>query len=170
MAQSPLYMWLPFHGSGALFWSLYIHLYASCGHLPCGQICGYVLCNPHSHVKSHHLHSEKHRGEKCCEEFVEEESNLGCSQCHESDDLYTTQPVVVRFKLTEFGVLGLTDDEKIESGDKSNGFVICGKYHNRFIAVQRILSFGAKCTIIEPEDFKEHIIQVLKKMKEVYNG
>jgi len=89
---------------------------------------------------------------------------------YESDELYTTQPVVVRFKLTEFGVLGLTDDEKIESGDKSNGFVICGKYHNRFIAVQRILSFGAKCTIIEPEDFKEHIIQVLKKMKEVYNG
>ncbi|KAM9697306.1 olfactory receptor 4C3D-like [Dama dama] len=71
------------------FWSVYIHLHASCGHLSCRQVGGCVLCNPHSPVKSYHLHSEKGRSEKCCEEFVEEESNLSYSQCHESDDLYT---------------------------------------------------------------------------------
>ena len=92
---------------------------------------------------------------------------LSKSSCKEG---YTVEPVVVKFKLTEFGVLGLTDDEKIESGDKSSGFVICGQYHNKFYAVQRILSFGSKCTVIEPEDMKEQIVQVLKKMREVYHG
>ena len=64
MAKNPLYMWLPLYSSGSLFWSLYIHLHMSCGHLPCGQVDDYVLCNPLSHVKSYHLHSEKHRKEK----------------------------------------------------------------------------------------------------------
>lgn len=86
------------------------------------------------------------------------------------EDNYAAEPVIVRFKLSEFGVLGLTDDEKIESGDKSSGFVILGQYHNRFYAIQRILSFGSKCTVIEPDDFKEQLIEVLKKMREVYNG
>ena len=31
--------------------------------------------NHHSHVKSYHLYSEKHGGEKCHEELIEEESN-----------------------------------------------------------------------------------------------
>ena len=59
--------------------SLCVHLHASCGHVPCGQVGGCVLCNPHTHVKPYYLHSEKHRGEKCHEESDEEESNLGYS-------------------------------------------------------------------------------------------
>lgn len=31
--------------------------------------------NHHSHVKSYHLYNEKHGGEKCHEELIEEESN-----------------------------------------------------------------------------------------------
>lgn len=87
-----------------------------------------------------------------------------------SDENHTADPVVVRFKLKEFGIMGLFDNEEIESGDVANGFVIKGQYHNSFYAVQRILSFGSKCIVIEPEDFKEKIIEVLKKMKEVYHG
>ena len=79
----------PLYSSGALFSALCVHLHTSCGHLPCGQVGDYVLCNPHSHVKSYHLHSEKHRGEKSHEESDEEESNLGYSGYQESDDLYT---------------------------------------------------------------------------------
>ena len=81
MTQSPLYMWLPLYSGGALFSALCVHLLTSCGHSSCGQVGDYVLGNPHSHGKSYHLHSEKHRGEKSHEESVEEESSLGCSKC-----------------------------------------------------------------------------------------
>ena len=76
-------MWLPLYSSHALFWTMYIHLHTSCGHLPCRQVGDSVLWNPHALVKSYHLHSEKHRSEKCHEEFVKEESDLGCSRCQE---------------------------------------------------------------------------------------
>ena len=92
---------------------------------------------------------------------------LSTGNCEEKQ---TTEPTTVRFMLKEFGVMGLTDSEEIESGDESTGFIIRGQYHNRFFATQRILSFGSKCTILEPEDFKQDIIEILKKMREVYNG
>lgn len=85
------------------------------------------------------------------------------------DETHTAEPINVRFMLKEFGVLGLSDNEEIESGDISTGFIIRGQYHNSFQAMQRMLSFGSKCTIIEPEDFKESIVEILKKMREVYN-
>ena len=64
-----------------------MQLHLSCGHLPWGQVGGYVLCNPHSHVKSYHLHSEKHRSERCHEQLVDTgvESNLGYPLCQEKD-------------------------------------------------------------------------------------
>ena len=76
----------------------------------------------------------------------------------------------IKFKLKDFGINGLNDDETILSGNITEGFIIEGKYHNEFLAIQRILSFGARCTVIEPDDFKEKIIDSLKKMKEIYNG
>ena len=89
MAQGPLHMWLPLYSSGVLFCPLYIHLHASCVHLSRGQVGGCILCNPHSHAKSYHLHSEKHRGENCHEKFAEEERNLDCLWSQESNNLYT---------------------------------------------------------------------------------
>ena len=77
---------------------------------------------------------------------------------------------VVKFKLKDFGISGLNDNEKIISGNINDGFIIEGKYHNEFVAIQRILSFGMSCTVIEPDDFKEKIIDSLKKMKEIYNA
>ena len=78
--------------------------------------------------------------------------------------------VKVKFKLKDFDSSGLHDNETIISGNFSDGFIIEGKYHNEFLAMQRILSFGENCTVISPDDFKETIIESLKKMRELYNG
>lgn len=88
----------------------------------------------------------------------------------DSDDNIKSNPVIIKFKLKQFGISGLEDAEKILNGDVENGFIIEGQYHNKFVATQRILSFGSDCTILEPQDFKEHVIELLKKMKEIYNG
>ena len=77
--------------------------------------------------------------------------------------------VNIKFELKNFGISGLEENESIISGDLEHGFVIEGKYHNEFYATQRILSFGSNCTVIEPECFKEKIIEILKKMREIYN-
>lgn len=51
-----------------------------------------------------------------------------------------------------------------------NGLIVVGDYYNEFVAVQRILSFGANCTVLESEEFKQKIIQKLKNIRENYNG
>lgn len=87
-----------------------------------------------------------------------------------SDDSINAKSVKVKFKLTNFGVAGLEGSETIISGDIENGFIVEGEYHNEFVATQRILSFGTSCTVYEPQDFKEHIVELLKKMRNKYNG
>lgn len=88
---------------------------------------------------------------------------------HKTDEYKTAEPVTVKFFLKDFGITGLLDNEKIIGGNASEGFVICGQYHNSFFAIQRILSFGSKCIIFEPEEFKERVIEIIKKMRDVYN-
>ena len=88
----------------------------------------------------------------------------------DSDDTTNIKPITIKFKLTKFGVTGLDKNEKILSAGESEDFIIEGEYHNKFIATQRILSFGSACTVIEPQDFKEHIVELIKKMREIYNG
>ena len=88
----------------------------------------------------------------------------------DGDDSVQVSPVVVKFRLEDFGVLGLEDNEKILCGSTSDGFVIEGRYHNEFYAAQRILSFGSKCKVLEPTEFKQKIIETLKRMKEIYNA
>ena len=86
------------------------------------------------------------------------------------DDTINKKPIIIKFKLTKFGVTGMDKNEKILSVGENEEFIIEGTYHNKFIASQRILSFGSACTVIEPQDFKEHIIELIKKMREIYNG
>lgn len=88
----------------------------------------------------------------------------------DDDNSIDAPSVKIRFKLTNFGVAGLGKNESIISGDFENGFIIEGVYHNDFVATQRILSFGASCTVYEPQDFKEHIVELLRKMRNTYNG
>ena len=91
-------------------------------------------------------------------------------QDNNGDDDNTVGKIKVEFKLKEFGIQGLSEDEKILEGDLKSGFLIEGNYYNEFLAYQRILSFGANCTVIEPKDFKQNIIKKLKKMKEIYTA
>ena len=86
------------------------------------------------------------------------------------NDIKGKNPTVVKFKLKQIGILGLKDCESILSGDCTSGYIIEGTYHNKFIATQRILSFGSDCTVIEPRDFKQEIIKSLIEMREIYNG
>lgn len=88
----------------------------------------------------------------------------------ENNDDITVNPVTVKFYVKDFGYSGLEDCEMIISGDIPEGFVVEGKYHNEFYATQRILSFGSKCKILEPEYFKDKVVEILKRMKDVYNG
>ncbi len=78
------------------------------------------------------------------------------------------QTTKIKFHLKSFGVLELNEDENIIQADE-NGYIIEGEYHNDFIAIQRILSFGADCTVLEPEDFKKKIIEKLKSIRREYN-
>ena len=88
----------------------------------------------------------------------------------ESEGNNIVEKITVKFKLKQFNVQGLQEDEKIIDGDLENGFIIEGNYYNDFLAYQRILSFGSYCTVIEPKDFKEGIIERLKKIKGIYNA
>ena len=75
----------------------------------------------------------------------------------------------VKFRLDDVSIDVLSDEEAIiEASDK--GYVVEGLYYNDFLAMQRILSFGEICTVLEPEDFKEKIISKLRKMRDVYDA
>ena len=76
--------------------------------------------------------------------------------------------VCVKFFLKNFGITEADECETIME-KREDGFIIEGKYHTEFIAIQRILSFGANCTVLEPSDFRDKIIQKLKDMRKIYN-
>lgn len=73
----------------------------------------------------------------------------------------------IKFHLKSFGVLELNEEEKIVESNE-NGYIIEAEYHNDFVAMQRVLSFGKDCTVIEPLNFKDKIIQKLKSMRKIY--
>ena len=72
--------------------------------------------------------------------------------------------------LTENFKNGFVERFRMDKGYIENGFIVEGKYYNEFLAAQRILSFGSACTVLEPQDFREKIIQKLKSMRNNYNG
>ena len=74
----------------------------------------------------------------------------------------------VTFFLKNYGVTDIDDNETVIETCK-DGVLIEGKYHNEFVAMQRILSFGADCTVRAPQEFREKVIQKLKDMRKIYN-
>lgn len=55
--------------------------------------------------------------------------------------------------------------------DKTDaGYIIEGTYHNDFIATQRMLSFGARCIVMEPTEFKDKIVELIKEMRKKYDS
>ena len=73
----------------------------------------------------------------------------------------------VRFILKDFDIKELEGNEIIVNND-NNVCTVEGAYHNSFLAVQRILSFGHKCTVLEPLEIKKDVIKKIKEMREVY--
>lgn len=85
-----------------------------------------------------------------------------------ADETMESNPTKIIFSLKNFGVNGILEEERIIEA-KSDEYILEGNYHNEFIALQRIMSFGSSCTVIEPEDFKQKIIAKLKSIRKVYN-
>ena len=73
----------------------------------------------------------------------------------------------ILFYLQDFAYEEISEEESIIENNP-DGYLVEGHYYNEFYAMQRILSFGQKCRVIEPMDFKDKVIQKLKEMKEIY--
>lgn len=85
---------------------------------------------------------------------------------NQDKDVETNQ-TKIKFLLKNVNKEDLSINEEIIEKTE-NGFIIEGSYHNEFLATQRILSFGSRCTVIEPLEFKESIITKIKEMKNIY--
>lgn len=73
----------------------------------------------------------------------------------------------IKFSLKGFDYDLLGENERVI--DKTDiGLIVEGEYYNKFLATQRILSFGAKCTVLESLEFRNYIIEKLKEMRKVY--
>ena len=88
-----------------------------------------------------------------------------------TDDKTIIKPknFLIKYKLKNIVQEILSKDEKIIQQD-NNTIIVEGTFYNDFLATQKILSYGLKCTVLEPIEFKNSIIEKLKEMKEVYNG
>ena len=76
------------------------------------------------------------------------------------------EKIKIKYELNDNNI-ELNDNEKIL--EQSNGKIVVEMTtSNEFFAKQRILEFGPKCKILEPEDFKEKFVQLLKDMKAGY--
>ena len=63
--------------------------------------------------------------------------------------------------------LDLLENEKLIKSENGKVFVEITS-RNKFEITQRILSLSSKCRVLYPDDFKNHIVSILKKMKEAY--
>lgn len=66
-------------------------------------------------------------------------------------------------------IFELLENEKIIE-EKNNILTIEITSKNKFEITQRIMSHSMKCKVLYPQDYKEHIISTLKRMKEGYFG
>jgi hypothetical protein len=74
----------------------------------------------------------------------------------------------VKFILSTDMLDSLNSDEYVI--DQNGEYLIVeASYYNEFLAMQRIMSFGEKCTVLEPQNFKESVIKKLKEMRGVYD-
>lgn len=75
--------------------------------------------------------------------------------------------VKVKYRLNRFDLSNIKEDERVcEYLNKA--YIMEGSYFNEFTAVQRMLSFGPDCTVLEPAEIRNAVISKLKEMREVY--
>ncbi|MCD8377984.1 MAG: WYL domain-containing protein [Candidatus Gastranaerophilales bacterium] len=95
-------------------------------------------------------------------------SRIRCILCNMFDKNTTLGlDTAIKFQLYNAGKYELEENETIIEED-NDYITISGRYFNDFIGIQRILSFGSDCTVIEPEEIKSQIIEKLKEMRSVY--
>ena len=73
----------------------------------------------------------------------------------------------IRFSIKNINPQELEPTEEIIE-QLADGYVVEGTYHNEFVAIQRVLSFGANCIVLEPADFKNTVIEKIKEMRKIY--
>ena len=80
---------------------------------------------------------------------------------------YIENKIYTRFMLKSIYNNTLEDNEKVI--DKiGNNCIVEGVYFNKFLCIQRMLSFGANCTVLEPLEIKNKIIELLQEMRKIY--
>lgn len=85
------------------------------------------------------------------------------------DNEQTNKEITVTYKLKTSGVMPvLNSNEKIlERGIDYAIIELTGD--NLFYIKQRLLEHGSECTVLEPEDFKQNYVELLKEMREEYS-
>ena len=81
-------------------------------------------------------------------------------------DNYDKKIMFVQYKLNK--TPQLEQNEKIIDMDGDN-YIIEIQSNNEFLIKQRILSLGADCTVIQPKEFKDEIINTLKDIRKLYD-
>ena len=80
---------------------------------------------------------------------------------------YIENKICTRFMLKSIYNNTLEDNEKVI--DKiGNNCIVEGVYFNKFLCIQRMLSFCANCTVLEPLEIKNKIIELLQEMRKIY--
>ena len=80
----------------------------------------------------------------------------------------TVQNMRVTYKIkSRLKELQLNDYENIISNDDSS-ITVEAISSNKFMLIQRILSFGSACTVLAPSDFRSELVDTLKKMRAEY--
>lgn len=80
---------------------------------------------------------------------------------------YEIKMTKIKFIIKNVDIEQLEDNEKIVE-ELETGFIVEAEYYNDFIAIQRILSFGANCILLEPQELKVKIIDKIKEMRKNY--
>ena len=85
------------------------------------------------------------------------------------DNEQTNKEITVTYRLKTSGVMPvLNSNEKIlERGIDYAIIELTGD--NLFYIKQRLLEHGSECTVLEPEDFKQNYVELLKEMREEYS-
>lgn len=84
-------------------------------------------------------------------------------------DSIKTEKTTIKFIYKDLRTQDL-DSNEIIIENLEDGYIIEGSYYNDFYATQRILSFGKKCVVLEPESFKNNIIEKIKEMRKNYGS
>ena len=112
----------------------------------------YAFCYNHTFEKRMFLKVNNIKGIVC--KFFDRTSKVGLD-------------TIIKFRLKRPYRYQLEPNETVLDST-SQELYIEGRYYNSFIAIQRVLSFGSDCTVVEPEDIKELVIEKLLEMRELY--